>query len=159
MTKGDKAKELFEQGFNCAQAVFGAFAEDLGIDFDLAVKISSSFGGGMGRLREVCGTVSGMFLVLSMKYGYDDPNATEEKKALYKDVQALAEKFKNENGSIICRDLLGLTIKGADNPTPEARTEKYYKKRTYNELCKYAGDLVEDFINNTPEGVSSQQTE
>lgn len=146
MTKGDKAKELFEQGYNCAQAVFGAFAEDLGIDFNLAVKISSSFGGGMGRLREVCGAVSGMFLVLSMKYGYDDPKASAEKKVLYKDVQALAEEFKKENGSIICRDLLGLTTKGADNPTPEARTEKYYKKRPCSELCRYAGDLVENFI-------------
>lgn len=148
MTKGDKAKELFEQGFNCAQAVFGAFADDLGIDFDLAVKISSSFGGGMGRLREVCGTVSGMFLVLSMKYGYDDPKANDEKKALYKDVQALAEEFKRENGSIICRDLLGLSIKGADKPVPEERTEKYYKKRPCSELCRYAADLVEEFIKN-----------
>ena len=148
MTKGDKAKELFLQGYNCAQAVFGAFAEDLGIDFNMAVKISSSFGGGMGRLREVCGTVSGMFLVLSMKYGYDNPEANEEKKALYKDVQALAEKFKEGNGSIICRDLLGLSKKGADTPEPEARTTAYYKKRPCSELCKYAGDLVEEFIKN-----------
>ena len=146
--KGKKAKELFEQGYNCAQAVFGAFAEDLGIDFDMAVKISSGFGGGMGRLREVCGTVSGMFLVLSMKYGYDDPNANEEKKALYKDIQALSEEFKRENGSIICRELLGLTIKGADNPVPETRTEKYYKKRPCSELCEYAADLLETFIKN-----------
>lgn len=146
MTKGDKAKELFQQGYNCAQAVFGAFAEDLGIDFNMAVKISSSFGGGMGRLREVCGTVSGMLLVLSMKYGYDNPEASAEKKALYKDVQALAEDFKRDNGSIICRDLLGLTTKGADSPQPEARTSTYYKKRPCSELCKYAGDLVEEFI-------------
>lgn len=150
VTKGDKAKELFEKGYNCAQAVFGAFAEDLGIDFNFAVKLSSGFGGGMGRLREVCGAVSGMFLVLNMKYGYDDPKANEEKKALYKDIQALAEDFKKENGSIVCRELLGLSIKGADSPTPEARTEKYYKKRPCSELCKYAGDLVEEFIKNHP---------
>ena len=150
VTKGDKAKELFEKGYNCAQAVFGAFAEDLGIDFNFAVKLSSGFGGGMGRLREVCGAVSGMFLVLNMKYGYDDPKANEEKKTLYKDIQALAEDFKKENGSIVCRELLGLSIKGADSPTPEARTEKYYKKRPCSELCKYAGDLVEEFIKNHP---------
>lgn len=148
ITKGDKAKELFENGYNCAQAVFGAFAEELGIDFDLAVKLSSGFGGGMGRLREVCGTVSGMVLVLSMKYGYEDPNANDEKKALYKDIQSLTEDFKKENGSIICRELLGLSIKGADVPVPEARTQAYYKKRPCSELCKYAGDLVEEFIKN-----------
>lgn len=150
MAKGDKAKELFEKGYNCAQAVFGAFAEDLGIDFDFAVKLSSGFGGGMGRLREVCGAVSGMFLVLNMKYGYDDPKANDEKKALYKDIQALAQEFKKENGSIVCRELLGLNIKGADAPVPEARTEKYYKKRPCGELCRYAGDLVEEFIKNHP---------
>ncbi|MGN1138499.1 MAG: C-GCAxxG-C-C family protein, partial [Ruminococcus sp.] len=100
MTKGDKAKSLFEKGYNCAQAVFGAFADDLGIDFDTAVKISSPFGGGMGRLREVCGTVSGMNMVLGMKYGYSDPAVTQEKTALYKEVQLLANKFKEDNGSI-----------------------------------------------------------
>lgn len=146
MTKGDKAKKLFEEGYNCSQAVFGAFADDLGIDFKLAVQIASGFGGGMGRLREVCGAVTGMFMVLSMKYGYNDPDATEEKKAIYKDVQCLAEKFRADNGSIVCRDLLGLSIKGADSPVPEKRTEKYYKKRPCNELCKYAGDLLEEFI-------------
>lgn len=146
MTKGDKAKKLFLQGYNCSQAVFGAFAEDLGIEFNLAVKIASGFGGGMGRLREVCGTVTGMFMVLSMKYGYDDPKASQEKKDLYNDVQKLAEEFTKENGSINCRDLLGLNIKGADNPVPEARTEKYYKKRPCSELCKYAADLTEKFI-------------
>jgi C_GCAxxG_C_C family probable redox protein len=148
MTKGDIAKKLFEEGYNCSQAVFGAFAEDLGIDFNFAVKLASGFGGGMGRLREVCGTVTGMFMVLSMKYGYDDPKANAEKKQIYKDIQSITEKFKEENGSIICRDLLGLTINGADSPIPEKRTEKYYKKRPCSELCKYAGDLVEEFIKN-----------
>lgn len=146
MTKGEKAKELFKQGYNCSQAVFGAFAEDLGLDFTTAIKISSPFGGGMGRLREVCGTVTGMFMVLGMKYGYDDPKASEEKKALYKDVQNLAEKFKEENGSIICRELLGLNIKGKDNPSPAPRTENYYKKRPCADLCQYAADLIDQFI-------------
>ena len=148
MTKGDIAKSLFEKGYNCAQAVFGAFAEDLGIDFDTAVKISSPFGGGMGRLREVCGTVSGMNMVLGMKYGYSDPTVTQEKTALYKEVQFLANKFKEDNGSIICRELLGLNIKGADKPAPEQRSEKYYKKRPCSELCKYAADILEEYINN-----------
>lgn len=148
MTKGDRAKELFEQSYNCCQAVIGAFADELGIDFNLAVKIASGFGGGMGRLREVCGAVSGMFMVLSLKYGYDDPQASQEKKAIYKDVQTLAEQFKEENGSIICRELLGLSTKGADNPTPENRTQAYYKKRPCSEICRCAGNLVENFIKN-----------
>ena len=152
MTKGDIAKSLFEKGYNCAQAVFGAFAEDLGMDFDTAVKISSPFGGGMGRLREVCGTVSGMNMVLGMKYGYSDPTVTQEKTALYKEVQFLANKFKEDNGSIICRELLGLDIKGADKPAPEQRSEKYYKKRPCSELCKYAAHILEEYVNNKGRG-------
>ena len=147
MTKGDKAKALFEQGYNCSQAVFGAFAEDLGIDFSLATRLASSFGGGMGRLREVCGAVSGMFMVLSMKYGYDDPQANETKKALYKDIQQLAQEFKDKNGSIICRELLSLEKEKSD-PVPEKRTKEYYKKRPCSELCKIAGDITENFIKN-----------
>ena len=146
MTKREKAKKLFEEGYNCSQAVFGAFSEDLGIDFETAVKISSTFGGGMGRLREVCGTVTGMFMVLGMKYGYTDPKANEEKKQLYKDVQSLADEFSQENGSIICRELLNLNIKGKDYPTPENRTQQYYQKRPCSQLCEYAADLVDNFI-------------
>lgn len=146
MTKGEKAQSLFESGYNCAQAVFGAFAEDLGLNFETAMMISSPFGGGMGRLREVCGTVSGMNMVLGMKYGYNDPKANETKKALYKDVQNLADQFKADNGSIICRELLGLNIKGADSPEPSKRTSTYYKKRPCKELCKYAADLVDTYI-------------
>lgn len=147
MTKGEKAKELFEQGYNCCQAVFGVFAKDLGIDFDLAVKISSPFGGGMGRMREVCGTVSGMLMVLGIKYGFNDPKNTEKKKKLYKEVQGLAENFKRDNGSIICRELLGLKTKGTDSPVPALRTNEYYKKRPCSHLCQYAADLAEKFIN------------
>ena len=97
-------------------------------------------------MREVCGTVSGMMFVLGMLYGYDDPKASAEKKRVYSDAQQLAEKFKNDNGSIICRELLGLTKNGADSPTPSARTEKYYKTRPCPELCSYAADLLQKFI-------------
>ena len=103
MTKAERAKELFLQGYNCAQAVFGAFCEDFGIDFETGVKISSGFGGGISRRREVCGAVSGAVMVLSMKYGYDDAKADEEKKALYKKVQEVLGGFENEVGSIVCR--------------------------------------------------------
>lgn len=146
MTKGDKAKELFLQGYNCSQAVVLAFAEDLGLDKKTALMISSPFGGGMGRLREVCGTVSGMYIVLGMKCGYSDPTARFEKTQLYKDVQELARRFKEQKGSIICRELLNLRIKGADNPIPKERTEEYYITRPCPELCKFAADLIEEYL-------------
>ena len=149
MTKGDIAKSLFEKGYNCAQAVFGAFAEDLGMDFDTAVKISSPFGGGMGRLREVCGTVSGMNMVLGMKYGYSDPTVTQEKTALYKEVQLLANKFKEDNGSIICRELLG--VDGAQSPVPSARTDRYYKKRPCPEMVFCAAGILEEYLDREAE--------
>ena len=91
--------------------------------------LASSFGGGMGRMREVCGAVSGMAMVLGLAQGYSDPKATSEKAAHYDKVQQLAEQFKAENGSIICRELLGLTKPGPDSPVPEERTPTYYKKR------------------------------
>lgn len=145
-TKGQIAKRYFEEGYNCCQAVLGAFAEDLGLEFETAMLLSSSFGAGMGRLREVCGTVSGMFMVLGMKYGYRSPKVFEEKKELYQKIQVLAGQFKEDNGSIICRELLGLEQKGASAPTPEKRTEAYYKKRPCSELVEYAADLVDIFI-------------
>lgn len=148
MSKGDIAKELFLQGYNCTQAVVLAFADEFQIDKDTLLMLSSPFGGGMGRLREVCGTVSGMYIILGLMHGYSNPKAKDEKKELYKKVQQLANKFKEDNGSIICRELLGLNIKGADSPVPSERTEEYYKKRPCPDLCKYAADLLEWIIDN-----------
>lgn len=147
MTKGELAKKYFEDGYNCAQAVLLAFCEDFGLDKETALMLSAPFGGGMGRLREVCGTVSGMNMVLGLAKGKYPPEDNAKKAQLYKDVQTLAGKFKEDNGSIICRELLGLTIEGKDNPTPEKRTDKYYKKRPCSELCKYAADILEDYLN------------
>lgn len=142
---GEKAKSLFLEGYNCTQAVVGAFCEEMGLDKELALRIASPFGGGMGRLREVCGTVSGMFIVLGYLYGYDDPKDYERKKELYARVQELAGTFKEENGSIICRELLGL--KGKDtSPVPEKRTEDYYKKRPCPGLAAYAANLLEEYL-------------
>ena len=146
MTKGDIAKKYFEDGYNCAQAVLLAFCEDFGLEKETAIMMSAPFGGGIGRLREVCGTFTGMNMVLGLYEGKYDIKDNQKKTKLYKDVQALAEKFKQDNGSIICRDLLGLRIKGKDNPTPEVRTDTYYKARPCSELCKYAGDLLEEFL-------------
>ncbi|MEG1458152.1 MAG: C-GCAxxG-C-C family protein [Acetivibrio sp.] len=140
-----KAKELFHEGYNCAQAVFLAFSDLYDIDEETAIKLSSSFGGGMGRLREVCGAVSGMFMVAGTLYGYSDPKASTEKQEHYKRIQELAKKFQEENGSIVCRELLGLG-KGADAPKPEERTEAYYKKRPCGELVGMAASILENYI-------------
>lgn len=146
MDKSEKAKELFKQGYNCAQAVVGAYAEELGLDMETAMKLASSFGGGMGRLREVCGAVSGMFMVAGMKYGYSSPEAKLEKTEHYKKIQELAAEFSENNGSIICRELLGLQA-GKDSYVPEARTEKYYKARPCVELVGDAAAILEEYIN------------
>lgn len=143
--KGDKAYENFLLGYNCTQAVAVTFAEELGLDKETAARLSSGFGGGMGRLREVCGTFSGVIFVLSSLYGYSDPKDTATKKELYEKIRALAAKFREDNGSIICRELLGLD-KPEDSATPEVRTPEYYKKRPCPELCRYAANLLEEYI-------------
>jgi len=138
--KTEKAKELFKSGYNCSQAVLGVFCEELGLDFETAMKIASSFGGGMGRMREVCGTVSGMFIACGLAYSNGD-NSGSSKAEQYKIVQELAQKFKEKNGSIICRELLQ-GVESSTDPTPSQRTETYYKKRPCIELV---GDSVEIF--------------
>ena len=141
--KARKAMELFQQGYNCAQAVMGAFADDMDMDFRQAMLLSSSFGGGLGRMREVCGAVSGMAMVAGLDKGYSDPKATAEKAAHYDRVQQLANKFKEENGSIICRELLGLSKSGPDSPVPEPRTEAYYRKRPCQLLVGQCAAILE----------------
>lgn len=141
MDYGKKAESLFKEGYNCAQAVVLAFSDSLGLDRKTALMLSSSFGGGMGRLREVCGAVSGMFMVAGLKNGYTDPADTAGKAEHYKLIQHLAEEFKKENGYIVCRSLLGLSA-GADNPEPSKRTAEYYKKRPCGELVRMAAEIT-----------------
>ena len=135
------AMALFKEGYNCSQALVLTFCEDLGIDQKTALMMSSSFGGGMGRLREVCGAVSGMFMVAGLKSGYTDPADREGKKSHYASIQHLAEEFKKENHSIVCRELLGLPP-GPDDPVPQPRTEGYYKKRPCAELVGCAAAIT-----------------
>ncbi len=144
----EKAGELFREGYNCAQSVFCAFAEDLGIDFKTALKLSSSFGGGMGRLREVCGAVSAMFMIAGLKYGYTTPNNDEIKGKHYARIQELAERFKEKHGTIICRELLGLDIK-VDSPIPSKRTEQYYKDRPCEGIIRDAAKIISEYISST----------
>ena len=143
----DYAKELFKRGYNCSQSVLVAFCDETGLDIEDALKISSSFGGGMGRLREVCGAVSGMFMVVGMKYGYTDPTDKQKKSEHYNLIQSLAKQFEQSNQSIICRDLLKINSKH-DVPIREDRTEAYYKTRPCAELVEYAAQILDEYIEN-----------
>lgn len=139
------ARELFFKGYNCAQSVFCAFCDVTGLDLDTAAKLSSSFGGGMGRLREVCGTVSGALMVLGIARGYSDVTRPELKKDHYHLVQEFAAAFKEKNGSIVCKELLrGVEVKPGSEP--EARTPEYYKKRPCPNYVYEAARIVEEML-------------
>ena len=143
MDHGMKAMELFVEGYNCAQAVAVAFCDITGLDEKTTARMVSPYGGGMGRLREVCGAVSGMLFVLGYLYGYDNADADETKKELYSRVQDLAGQFREKCGSIICRELLD---NPPSDPNPSPRTAEYYKNRPCAILVKTAAELMDDFI-------------
>ena len=147
MDHGLKAAELFLSGYNCAQAVAVAFHEELGLTESQAARMASAFGGGMGRMREVCGAVSGMLLVLSQLYGYDTPGDDISKKELYSRVQALAAGFREENGSIICREILK---NPPSDPNPTPRTAEFYAKRPCAKMVMTAARLMEQFMEENP---------
>lgn len=151
MTHAEQAQALFMQGYNCAQAVFAAFCDETGLTQQQALKLASGFGGGVGGMREVCGAVSGLTLTLSAIYGYDAPDDRAAKLALYHGVQEAAERYRAENGSIICRELLGLSqdLKKVD---PAPRTQEYYKKRPCPELVAMAARIADDYIAAHPVG-------
>lgn len=146
-TRVEKAKSLFKQGFNCSQSVFAACADLYGIEDEaLALRLSASFGGGIGRMRGACGAACGMFMLAGLENGSSTPGDAEGKKQNYELVQELAAKFKEVNGSLICAELLsgirsqesGVRTDKWDNPTPAPRTEEYYKKRPCVEMVASA---------------------
>ena len=145
---GDAAYEAFFKGYNCSQCVALAFAKEMKMTEEQALKMASGFGGGFGRLREVCGGFSAITLVLGVLYGSADP---AKKTALYTDVQALAAEYKARNGgsSIICRELLGLQ-KAEGSPVASPRTPEYYKKRPCPELVRLAADIMAEYIEKHP---------
>ena len=143
MDHGMKAAELFLDGYNCAQSVAVAFCDVTGLDEKFTARMVSSFGGGMGRIREVCGAVSGMFFVLGLLYGYDTPGDDVSKKELYTEVQELAAKFREQCGSIVCREILK---NPPTDPNPSPRTEEYYKTRPCARMVLVAGQLMDEFI-------------
>lgn len=143
MDRGQLAKQNFENGCNCAQAVLLAFSDLASLEEATAMKLASSFGGGIGRLREVCGAVSGMLMAFGLIYGESGVPTREEKGAHYARVQQLVAQFREQNGSILCRELLD----GAQTaPTPDARTAEYYNKRPCADLCRTAADILEAYL-------------
>ena len=150
MDHRELAAELFLSDCNCAQAVLEAFGDVTGLEKSFAAKLASSFGGGMGRMREVCGAVSGMLMALGLHQGYTDPKDKAGKAAQYEVIRALADEFKRENGSIICRELLGLDENCQPKP-PEDRTAAYYAKRPCAKLCQTAGEIFERYVAEHPE--------
>ena len=149
MTRKEIAMQSFLDGYNCSQCMMLAFEDVIkkyaDIDIDMAMKIASPFGGGMGRLREVCGSVTGMFMIMGYIKGYNETNDYEGKKELYGHVQELAKRYEAANGSIICRELLGLDVKRQE-ATPEKRTDEYYKKRPCAEKIGSAAEILEDYL-------------
>lgn len=150
-SRTEQAVALFMEGFNCSQSVFAAYADLFGMDRETALRVSASFGGGIGRMREVCGAANGMFLVAGMLTGSIEGKDQTAKKNNYEVVQRLAAEFKKENGgSYICRELLGLNKDGSKvalgDTTPEARTEEYYKKRPCLKTIQGAAAIVERML-------------
>ncbi len=141
MTRADIAYEKFKEGYNCAQAVAVAFADVMGMEEKTVAMLASGFGGGIGRLREVCGAVSGMVFVLSMVKGYNDPKADTEKKEFYALIRKLAGEFQEKKGGIVCRELLGLS-KGKE-PAPTATP---HHKGPCADFVRTAAEILEKEI-------------
>ena len=147
MDHREYAAELFLKDYNCAQAIAVAFCDVTGLTPEFSAKMASSFGGGMGRLREVCGAVSGMFMVAGLLYGYDNPGDDNEKKAHYALVQELAAKFREQAGSIVCREILK---DPPSDPNPTPRTAEFYKMRPCARLVYLAAEILDDYIAEHP---------
>lgn len=144
MTKGEIAENYFLGGCNCAQAVALAFAEDCGCDEGFILRAASAFGGGMCRMREVCGALSGAMLVLGLMYGEGSEREHDVKKALYARGQEIFADFKGEMGSCICRELLS-PAEGSGN-APDKREGDYYKRRPCSKIVRLAADILADKI-------------
>ena len=148
-----RAAELFLSGAVCAQAVFCAFCDLHGLDFETASRLSSSMGGGIGRLREVCGAFSGMAMTAGLLYGFSIPPEQGEKSEHYRRIQFLSSLFSERWGSIVCRDILAARIGESSVDTvhvPEERTKEYYSKRPCLEAVRLAARILDEYIENNP---------
>ena len=147
MERGEFAAELFVKGYNCAQTLAVAFCDETGMTPDQAARMASSFGGGMGRMREVCGAVSGMLLVAGLLYGYGTPGDDASKKEHYTRVQYLAGRFREQVGSIVCREI---QKNPPSDPSPTPRTAEFYKVRPCARMVALAADILEEYIRDNP---------
>lgn len=146
MSRAEKAKEYFSQGYACSQAVALAFADVVGVEEEVLLKSMLPFGGGLGRLRLTCGAVSGMAAIIGLVFSKEE-NTPENKQNTYKIVQQLCKEFENETGSLICADLLsGANLKVEVGGVAENRTETYYKKRPCGDLVYLAADVLEKYL-------------
>ena len=148
MDHAEKARELFYSGYNCAQSVFCAFCDEMGLELETAARLSSSFGGGVGRLRELCGALSGALMALGFLRGYAGPTDAQAKTAHYARVRELAGQFQAMNGSYLCRELLK-DVKTTPGGIPEARTAEYYATRPCPRLVGEAAALLEAMLART----------
>lgn len=144
----ERARGYFLEGYNCAQAVVMAFDDVMGMDVSELARLAAPFGGGMGRMREVCGTVSGMAMVAGAIEPSTDPKNMSQRQANYALVQSFANSFRQENGDIVCRRLLGLEpmVERAETPMPSERTSEYYKKRPCVEYVGCAARIVAETL-------------
>ena len=147
----ENAIELFKEGYNCSQAVVTAFADLYGFTNEQALKMSASFGGGIGRMRQTCGAACGLFMLAGLETGCTDGKNREGKEENYKVVQTLAEEFRKRNGSLICAELLGLSKTAPTPATPEARTSEYYKKRPCVKMVEEAARIWCEYLSTSKE--------
>lgn len=144
--RSEQAVAFFKEGYNCSQSVFLAYHDVFGIEREFAATLAAPLGGGMGRLREVCGAVTAVFLLAGLKYPANDPIDKTAKARNYRVVQELAEKFSQKNGSIVCRELLNLDHR-KDTPEPSERTEQYYQRRPCAEYVAIAAKIIGEKLN------------
>ena len=146
--RAERAVELFKEGYNCSQSVVAAFADMYGFTHQQALKMSASFGGGIGRMRQTCGAACGLFLLAGLETGCTEGKNKDGKEANYKLVQELAEEFRKRNGSLMCNQLLGLEKNAPTPATPEARTAEYYKKRPCVKMVEEAAKIWIEYLAN-----------
>ena len=146
--RAERAVELFKEGYNCSQSVVAVFADMYGFTHQQALKMSASFGGGIGRMRQTCGAACGLFLLAGLETGCTEGKNKDGKEANYKLVQELAEEFRKRNGSLMCNQLLGLDKNAPTPATPEARTAEYYKKRPCVKMVEEAAKIWIEYLAN-----------
>ena len=144
--RSEEARNNFLAGMNCAQAVLCAFADRCGLDRETALKLASGFGGGIARQREVCGAITGMCMAADLIRGPGEASDKAAKDEHYAFIRGLCDAFRDETGSIICRELLGLAPKQSDSPVSEARTAAYYQKRPCAELVALAAKILSEHL-------------